>query len=81
MKEVEMNVEHVSVENRKKHRQSNSTGFEESTIFPSPCVDSDHNRKPIETVQITNPEITRILQRLYDRGLCGSVRASNGFLA
>jgi integrase/recombinase XerD len=64
-----MNSEHVSVENRQKHQQSQLPGFEESTIFPTACPDSDH--KPIEASQITNPEITRILQRLSDRCLCG----------
>ena len=66
-----MNFEHVSVENRQKHHQSYLPGFEESTIFPSPCPDCDQNRKPIEESQTTNADITRILQRLSDRCLCG----------
>jgi integrase/recombinase XerD len=66
-----MNFEHVSVENRQKYRQSYLPGFDESTIFPSPCADSDQNRKPIEQTQISTPDITRTLQRLSDRCLCG----------
>jgi integrase/recombinase XerD len=66
-----MNFEHVSVENHQKPRQSYLPGFEESTIFSPPCPDVDQNRKPTEQVQITNPEITRILQRHSDRCLSG----------
>lgn len=66
-----MNLEHVSVENRQKHRQSYLPGFEESTIFPSPWPDSDQNHKPIEQAQITNVQIKRILQTFSDRCLCG----------
>jgi len=66
-----MNLEHVSVENRRKHRQSYLPGFEESTIFSPAGPHADHNRERIEETQVTNPEITRILQRLCDRCLCG----------
>ena len=66
-----MNFEHVSVENRQKHRQSYLPGFEESTIFSSPCPDSDQNHKPTKEIQTTNPEIMRILQRHSDRCLSG----------
>jgi len=65
-----MNLEHVSVENRSKHRQSYLPGFEEATIFSPACPDGDHNRKPIEEAQTTNPAAARILQRLSDKGLC-----------
>jgi integrase/recombinase XerD len=66
-----MNFEHVSVENRQKHRQSYLPGFEESTIFSSAGPDSNQNHKPTEQAQTTNPEITRILQRHCDRCLSG----------
>ena len=66
-----MNFEHVSVENCQKYRQSYLPGFEESTIFSSPCPDSEQNHKPTEEIQTTNPEITSILQRHSDRCLSG----------
>ena len=66
-----MNFEHISVENHQKPRQSYLPGFEESTIFSPPCPDVDQNHKPIDEVQLTNPETIRILQRLSDKGLCG----------
>jgi hypothetical protein len=59
-----MNFEHVSVENHQKPRQSYLPGFEESTIFSPPCPDVDQNRRPIDEVQLRNPETIRILQRL-----------------
>jgi integrase/recombinase XerD len=66
-----MNLEHVSVENRPKHRQSYLPGFEESTIFSPTGPDGDPHRKPIDESQVSDPETMRILQRLSDRGLCG----------
>ena len=65
-----MNLEHVSVENLKKFRQSYLPGFEDATIFSS-CADAKGNRKARPEFQITNPEIMRILQRLSDGHLCG----------
>jgi len=66
-----MNLEHVSVENRKKFRQSYLPGFEESTIFFASHANAIAGDKTENDNQITNPEISRILQRLSDRRLCG----------
>lgn len=66
-----MNLEHVSVENRKQFRQSYLPGFEESTNFSPPHANANPGDKSGDDIQINNKEIRRILQRLSDRCLCG----------
>ena len=66
-----MNLEHVSVESRRKHRQSYLPGFEESTTYSPPCPNADPGNRAGDETQINNPEIIRILKRLSDRCLCG----------
>ena len=66
-----MNLEHVSVENRPKHRQSYLPGFEESTIISPAGPDGDQHHKPIDEGHVNDLETMRILQTLSDRGLCG----------
>lgn len=66
-----MNLDYVSVENRKKYRQSCLPGFEQNTIFPPTCPDTEPDKKTRPEAKTTNPAINRILQRLSDRCLCG----------
>jgi len=66
-----MNLEHVSVENRKKFCQSYLPGFEESTLFSPPPATVNPGNKSEDGTQITDAAVARILQRLTDEGLCG----------
>ncbi len=67
-----MNLEHVSVENRKKSRQSYLPGFEESMTFSQLHGSTGPGNKPRDEAKKHYPEITRILQRLSDKNLCGA---------
>ena len=66
-----MNLEHVSVENRKKFRQSYLPGFEESTIFSHPIPENEPDAKTIRPVQVNIPEISRFFEKLIDKELSG----------
>ena len=66
-----MKLEHVSVESRKKFRQSYLPGFEESTIFSPPIPKAEPDGKTKGYVQINIPEISRILKKFIDKSLCG----------
>jgi len=66
-----MILEQVSVESRRKHRQSYLPGFEESTTHSPSCANAAAGNRTGDETQFNNPEIIRILKRLSDRCLCG----------
>jgi integrase/recombinase XerD len=66
-----MNLELVSVETHRKHRQSCLPGFEESKTYSPPRPNADPGNNASDESPINNPEIIRILKRLSDRCLCG----------
>jgi hypothetical protein len=73
-----MNLEYVSVENSKYHRKYCPPGLEKSTAsltYPSPLRQAEAD-KPM----VANPEIDRVLQRLYDKGLCGEAHVTQYLL-
>ena len=66
-----MNLELVSVESRRKHRQSYLPGFEESTTYSPPQPNVDPGNRTEDAPKFNNPEIIRILKSISDRCLCG----------
>jgi integrase/recombinase XerD len=69
-----MNLNYVSVENSKYHRDYCPTHLDKSTAsqtYPAPLrhTEADESR-------VANPEIDRILQRLSDKGLCGKAHVT-----
>jgi integrase/recombinase XerD len=64
-----MNLEYVSVENTKYHREYSPPGLDRSAVsltYPPPL----HQAKADEH-RVTSPEIARVLQRISTKALCG----------
>lgn len=75
-----MNLEYVSVENSKYHREYCPPNLDKSTAsltYPPPLR---HGIAEADEPRVTTPEIDRVLQRLFTKGLCGEAHVTQYLL-
>jgi len=73
-----MNLEYVSVENSKYHRDYYPPGLDKSTV--SLTYTQPLRQAEADEPRVANPEIDRVLQRLSNKALCGKAHVTQYLL-